>query len=421
MEPRVPQKRTCMASPTTITPPPAWEIPAPPAARPTGLRRSVIQNCGRRSAHASVGVEMTIARNPLHRSGRAALPHPAPASGDNAEADEGIGVTDTRGWKPPVDVSPHPFPRQMVRLAAALEGPPPEPADSRPEGADAAPVHGNPVVPHVTPNDRAQIGSYRRDGLVQTPPKLELYRPQLRLPSRAHRLPQHRELPLPRLPATVREAEKVEALGSPVAPASPVGRREAAELDEARLVGMQRQPELREPLAQLGEELLRLLPMLESHDEVIGEAHDHDISARLLLPPPLDPEIEHVVQIEVGTVQGGSISPLLANLYLHYVFDLWVQRWRKKQARGDVVVVRFADDFVVGFEHREEAEQFLAELRERFAKFGLTLHPDKTRLIEFGRFAAANRKARGDGKPETFNFLGFTHSCGKTRKGKFTV
>jgi RNA-directed DNA polymerase len=124
---------------------------------------------------------------------------------------------------------------------------------------------------------------------------------------------------------------------------------------------------------------------------------------------------------EVGTVPGGSISPLLANLYLHYVFDLWAQRWRKKRARGDVVVVRFADDFVVGFEHREEAEQFLTELRERFAKFGLTLHPAKTRLIEFGRFAAANRRRRGDGRPETFNFLGFTHSCGRTRKGKFTV
>jgi RNA-directed DNA polymerase len=124
---------------------------------------------------------------------------------------------------------------------------------------------------------------------------------------------------------------------------------------------------------------------------------------------------------EVGTVQGGSISPLLANIYLHYVFDLWAQRWRKKQARGDIVIVRFADDFVVGFEHREEAERLLTELCERFARFGLTLHPDKTRLIEFGRFAAANRRQRGDGKPETFNFLGFTHSCGKTRKGKFTV
>ena len=124
---------------------------------------------------------------------------------------------------------------------------------------------------------------------------------------------------------------------------------------------------------------------------------------------------------EVGTVQGGSISPLLANLYLHYVLDLWVQRWRKTQARGDVAVVRFADDFVVGFEHRNETESFLAELRERFAKFGLELHPDKTRLIEFGRYADTNRKGRGDGKPETFNFLGFTHICAKTQKGRFTV
>jgi group II intron reverse transcriptase/maturase len=124
---------------------------------------------------------------------------------------------------------------------------------------------------------------------------------------------------------------------------------------------------------------------------------------------------------EVGTVQGGSISPLLANVYLHYVFDLWVQRWRRTEARGDVVVVRFADDFVVGFEHRGEPERFLGDLRERFARFGLTLHPDKTRLIEFGRHADRNLRDRGDGKPETFNFLGFTHTCSKTRKGRFTV
>jgi len=127
------------------------------------------------------------------------------------------------------------------------------------------------------------------------------------------------------------------------------------------------------------------------------------------------------IRREVGTVQGGSISPLLANIYLHYGFDLWVQQWRKRLAHGDVVVVRFADDFVVGFEHREEAHRFLADLRERFARFGLTLHPDKTRLIEFGRSADRNRRGRGDGKPETFNFLGFMHSCGKTRKGRFTV
>jgi len=124
---------------------------------------------------------------------------------------------------------------------------------------------------------------------------------------------------------------------------------------------------------------------------------------------------------EVGTVQGGSISPLLANAYLHYVFDLWIQQWRRKRARGDVVVVRYADDFVVGFQHRSEAERFLAGLRERLARFGLELHAGKTRLIEFGRFAAPDRDRRGDGKPETFDFLGFTHICGKTRGGKFTV
>jgi group II intron reverse transcriptase/maturase len=120
---------------------------------------------------------------------------------------------------------------------------------------------------------------------------------------------------------------------------------------------------------------------------------------------------------ETGTVQGGSISPLLANLYLHHVFDLWVQRWRSKEARGDVIVVRFADDFVVGFQHRQEADRFLAALRERFARFGLELHPDKTRLIPFGRFASKD----GGPKPPPFNFLGFTHSCTKTRKGRFTV
>ena len=116
-------------------------------------------------------------------------------------------------------------------------------------------------------------------------------------------------------------------------------------------------------------------------------------------------------------MQGGSISPLLANIYLHYVFDLWVHRWRTRHAHGEVVVVRFADDFVVGFEHREEAERFLAELRERFARFGLALHPDKTRLIEFGRHADRTRRGRGDGKPETFNFLGFTHTCSQDAEG----
>jgi RNA-directed DNA polymerase len=120
---------------------------------------------------------------------------------------------------------------------------------------------------------------------------------------------------------------------------------------------------------------------------------------------------------DVGTPQGAVASPLLANVFLHYVFDLWVQQWRTKSATGDIIVVRYADDFVVGFQHRSEAERFHRELGERFAKFGLALHPEKTRLIEFGRFAAQNRQKRGDRKPETFTFLGFTHICGRTRQG----
>jgi group II intron reverse transcriptase/maturase len=126
-------------------------------------------------------------------------------------------------------------------------------------------------------------------------------------------------------------------------------------------------------------------------------------------------------QSEIGTVQGGSISPLLANIYLHYVFDLWIQQWRRSKARGDVIVVRFADDLVVGFERKEDGEGFLGELRERLTRFGLELHSEKTRLIEFGRHAEEQRHKRGEGKPDTFNFLGFTHSCGKTRRGKFVV
>ena len=124
----------------------------------------------------------------------------------------------------------------------------------------------------------------------------------------------------------------------------------------------------------------------------------------------------------VGTPQGAVVSPLLANVYLHYVFDLWVEAWRKKEATGDVIVVRYADDFVVGFQYRSEAERFLKGLRQRLAQFGLELHADKTRLIEFGRFAARDRKQRGEGKPETFTFLGFTHYCGKRKSdGAFIV
>ena len=122
-----------------------------------------------------------------------------------------------------------------------------------------------------------------------------------------------------------------------------------------------------------------------------------------------------------GTPQGGSVSPLLANIYLHYALDLWMDQWRRRRARGDVIFVRYADDFVLGFQYRSDAKKFTGELRERLRGFNLELHNDKTRLIEFGRFAAQNRKQRGQGKPATFSFLGFTHICGKTQKGRFVV
>jgi RNA-directed DNA polymerase len=122
-----------------------------------------------------------------------------------------------------------------------------------------------------------------------------------------------------------------------------------------------------------------------------------------------------------GTGQGSVISPLLANVYLHYSFDLWAGRWRRREATGDMIIVRYADDFIVGFQHESDARHFLDEMRERLGRFALSLHPEKTRLIEFGRFAAERRKRRGLGKPETFNFLGFTFICGKTRSGKFQI
>ena len=125
-------------------------------------------------------------------------------------------------------------------------------------------------------------------------------------------------------------------------------------------------------------------------------------------------------QSDVGTPQGAGISPLLANIYLHYVMDLWAQAWRRN-AQGDVVIVRYADDAVVAFQHETEARRFQSDLASRFAKFGLALHPEKTRLLEFGRHAAADRKRKGRGEPENFDFLGFTHVCGKTRKGRFEV
>src|SRR6476660_6460595 len=132
-------------------------------------------------------------------------------------------------------------------------------------------------------------------------------------------------------------------------------------------------------------------------------------------------EDEVLTVSERGTGQGSVISPLLANVYLHYVLDLWAERWRRREATGDMIIVRYADDFIVGFQHEADARRFLDTMRERLQEFALSLHPEKTRLIEFGRLAVENRKRRGLGKPETFTFLGFICICSKTRRGKFQI
>ncbi len=163
----------------------------------------------------------------------------------------------------------------------------------------------------------------------------------------------------------------------------------------------------------------------------------HKWTMKLIEHRVADPRMLHLIQkwlkagvsedgqwseTNVGTPQGAVVSPLIANVYLHYIFDLWADVWRRKMANGDVIIVRYADDLVMGFQHWADAVRFLEEFKERLAKFGLELHPDKTRLIEFGRYAARDRRQRGEGKPETFNFLGFTHYCGQRHKTKtFTV
>jgi RNA-directed DNA polymerase len=132
-------------------------------------------------------------------------------------------------------------------------------------------------------------------------------------------------------------------------------------------------------------------------------------------------EDEVVTVEEKGTGQGSVISPLLANVYLHYVFDLWAERWRRRDASGDMIMIRYADDIIVGFQHETDARRFWDDMRERLRAFSLSLHPEKTRLIEFGRYAAQNRERRGLGKPETFKFLGFVFICGKSRRGDFQI
>jgi group II intron reverse transcriptase/maturase len=159
-----------------------------------------------------------------------------------------------------------------------------------------------------------------------------------------------------------------------------------------------------------------LIKMLEHR---IGDGRVIRLVRRWLTAGVLDEGVWSVS--ETGTPQGAVISPLLANVFLHYVFDLWAQQWRKREAKAEMIVVRYADDIVAGFEHEADAKAFWAAMRERFGRFALELHGDKTRLLEFGRLAADRRRQAGLGKPETFNFLGFTFICGRSRRGGFLL
>src|SRR2546422_696128 len=258
-----------------------------------------------------------IAHDPLHRSGRAALPHPAPTSGEDAQTHEGIRVADTSRRKPPRDQTGHAVPRQVLPLTATAQNRPPKVPHGLAERAERRTIHGYTVVAGVAQDDRAQVGTLLRDGRVQALPQFGVHRPQLGLPPLAHRLSQHRGPAFPRLPAAMREAQKVEGSRFPLATLSPISFRIATELDDPRFVVMQSQSELRQTLAQLREKLLRLPTILKAHDEVVGKADDDHVAARLLLPPSLNPEVEYVVQVDVR--QQWTDASNLERSPLHFV------------------------------------------------------------------------------------------------------
>src|SRR6266481_3274480 len=227
--------------------------------------------------------------------------HPAPTSGNDAQALGRIGMADAGGRKPSGKQGPHATPRQMIALTAPTQNSPPYATDREAEGTDCGAISRDAVVTHVTENNRTQVLANFGDGVVHARFKFGLHRLKLRLPPLAHRLTQHRELAHSRLPATVREAEEVKApWRPPITAFLSVRPRKAAELDQSRLLGVQFQTEVREPLAQLTKEPLSLDLMLEPNDKIISKTYHDDITASLLLPPSLDPQVEHVVQVNVG-------------------------------------------------------------------------------------------------------------------------
>ncbi len=249
-----------------------------------------------------------VTHDPLHRSGHAALLHPAPALGNNAEAHERVGVADAGGREPSGEVPRHPTPRERMGLAATQKNPPPQPPHCPTEEADSWAVHGHAVIPDMPTDDRAQVGPLLRDGEVHAPPQLGFHLLQLRLQPLPDRLPQHGEHSTPLLPTDVGETQEVERFRLTLTPPPPVPVRERAELDEAGLVRVQREAELGEPLPKRGQEALGFGAVLEAHDEVIGEADDDHVADRLRPPPSVDPQVEHIVQVDVSQ-EGADDAP----------------------------------------------------------------------------------------------------------------
>ena len=240
-----------------------------------------------------------LTHSPLPRSGQAELPHPAPTLGEDAETHKRIRMIDRSRRKPPRDKTLHAAPRQMVTLTATAQDRSPQVSHRPAESAQRRTVHGYSVISEVAQQDRAQIRSLFQDGRVHALPQFVFQRPQLRLPPLPHCLSQYREPSLPGFPATMREPQEVEGLWFAATAISPMAFRITTELDDPRFVGMQRQAELCESLAQLGQEPLRFMMMLESGHEVIGEADEDHLPMRLLLPPLLDPEVECVMKVDV--------------------------------------------------------------------------------------------------------------------------
>ena len=257
---------------------------------------------------------MIIADHPLHRSGRAALPHPAPTSGSDAQALGRIGMADASGRKPGVEQQPHASPGQVITLTPMPQHRPPHAPDREAEHTDGRAVHRYAVVTHVSENHRTQVFANLRDGVVHARFELGFHRLKLRLQPFAHRLTQNRKPALASLPAAVREAKEVEGLRcTSITAFLTVRSRIATELDKSRLLGVQFQPEVCEPLAQLGQEPLSLDSMLEPNGKIIGKTHHDDITASLLLSPSLDPQVEHSgrTQAQFWWATGSSCFRLL--------------------------------------------------------------------------------------------------------------